>query len=288
MACETQEFVEQQFAEYIHAIGELDPHAAQDVFHNAFESFLGGEMISGPPPQPFFHVWQRLFTMLKGIILMKVRSQRENTVHTFEKDSGWTLWISNHLRPLSSRASQLVTLKSKLKAAKKRNKRPHIWEEIKTRIKTEHAASEIRRLAKVNPDNLALILNLLPHMVLDCLWLHKTSTPAMVWLRDDMTEHCTYVKERYMARTWIDQSNIACKLDQVRGWNGSKLPSELIQHILGFAKHDTEDMPIRAPRVSDPIELQRKLQEVTEQAGERSLEQTRSYLKRILDSISIP
>lgn len=233
-----------------------------------------------------------VLAMALGLARMRMRPLIEARPRVpIENDPAWTLWITTHLRPLSRRAPGAKTLEQRLAEIATHRK----WSTFKVSMATQAAHSRVAKASAVCTRRLALAINLLPPFALDALWLHRTRTAAMQWLRDDLREHCTYVHERYLARTWLEQSNVMCHLDQVRSPLLGKFHTCVLQQIAAFVmpslplpltQQQARPIGIRLPRVNSRAVLTAQLTELAGCADSLPLRDVRAHLKRMYESIA--
>lgn len=231
----------------------------------------------------------RLQSMLVSLTKMKANALQlfvhRNPV-ALEKNATWTQWINVYLKPLSLRAPGAKPLETKLAENEIRFK----FSNPKKRANADSRAQKKAACdAEVDNESMSFILNLLPHFAIDVLWLYKTHKPEMTWLHDDLREYCTRVHDRFLSRTWLDQSNVMCLLDQYRSPLLGKFHTFLLQKIahmaVGREPKDFTPVKIRLPKIASRAILGKQLTELAIAASSVPLHEIRAHLKRMYESI---
>lgn len=140
---------------------------------------------------------------------------------------------------------------------------------------------------------LRVVLACLPDDIL--LAVYANASPA---LREQVAPLSTLLETRYRSRRFVDQSNVLCKLDQVRGAaTQTHSASERffgpdVLQLIGRLACDPKGLPlpVRTPRLTETSAIQAALLQVTANIEHHAMtrDATRACLKRILDSIPAP
>jgi hypothetical protein len=238
------------------------------------------------------NAWDPLAKMMSSVAAMMLkwtRSAANNGAHSsIQNAGGWTLWISNHLRPLSGKTLDTAneTLEERVRRAhaRKTSRRNPYWlltpEEIRVRMQQTDAENAQR----ANPRLLAFLLDMLPPSILDVLW-SKSKTDAMKWLRLDLQESSTYIINRYMMRTYLAQTNfvrfVASHKDRYGG-----IPLKVIQTVLlPMIGERLSDLRLRHERVYSGDIVKMQLQKLAAIADSEPLYKIYDELTRIRESL---
>jgi hypothetical protein len=269
--------------------------AVQDAFAKQFVDspawLMRDERFYQSIRQEYPNAWDPLAKMMSSVATMSFKWNRSaaNGAHSsIQNAGGWTLWITNHLRPLSGKTLDTAneTLEERVRRAfaKKTERRNPYWGLTPEGIRIRMQNTDAENAQRANPRLLAFLLDMLPPSILDVLW-SKSKTDAMKWLRLDLQESSTYIIDRYMMRTYLAQTNfvrfVASHKDRYGG-----IPLKVIQTVLlPMLGERLADLRLRHERVYSGDIVKRQLRKLVAIADSEPLYKIYDELTRIRESL---